>query len=149
MNPSIIDFNTLNNKDHILIDKILELYKKNKKKIDSFSKSHKKDNEFALVLEKENNSNLAKKLKKEQIIDENIIMTLISETEELLLKLKNNNIENKIKNIEDKDLLKKISNEMGSYNKIYKNLNKQIIKLGIEYYKRKYLRYKLKYVFDN
>ena len=149
MNSNILDFNKLNNEDYLLINKILDIYNFNKKQIINLSNSHKKDNNFALVLDKENNFNLAKKLKKDQIIDENIIMKLINETEELLLESKKNNIENKIKNTDDKNLLKKINNNIGTYNKIYKNLNKQIIKLGIEYYKRKYLRYKLKYFFDN
>jgi len=148
MNPNITNFNELSNNDFKLIDEILELYDKNKKLIGGFSESYKKDNEFAEVLEKENNNILAKELKNEQSIDENKIMLLIGGTEELLLKSKNFDLENKLKKINNKELLEKIKVQIGGISKINKNLNKQIIKLGIEYYKRKYLRYKLKYVFD-
>mgnify|MGYP001405146456 CR=1 FL=1 len=148
MNPNIINFNELSNNDYKLIDEILEKYNKNKKLIGGLSKCYKKDNEFAEVLEKENNNILANQLKKEQTIDENKIMLLIGGTEELLLKSNDFDIENKLKKTNNQELLEKIKSKIGGISKINKNLNKQIIKLGIEYYKRKYLRYKLKYVFD-
>ena len=145
---SNINFNELSNDNYNLIDEILELYDKNKKLIGGFSKCYKKDNEFAEVLEKENNIILANELKKQQMIDENKIMLLMGGTEELLLKSKDFDLENKLKKINNDKLIEKINLQMGGINKINKNLNKQIIKLGTEYYKRKYLRYKLKYIFD-
>ena len=148
MEPNIKNFNILSDNDYKLIDEVLNLYNKNKKLIGGFSKCHKKDNELAQVLEKENNVGLANELKKEQNLDENKIMLLLGGTEEILLKSKEIDLENKLKKINNKELLEKIEVQIGGYNKINKNLNKQIIKLGIEYYKRKHLRYKLKYVFD-
>jgi len=145
---SNINFNELSNDNYNLIDEILELYDKNKKLIGGFSKCYKKDNEFAEVLEKENNIILANELKKQQMIDENKIMLLMGGTEELLLKSKDFDLENKLKKINNDKLIEKINLHIGGINKINKNLNKQIIKLGTEYYKRKYLRYKLKYIFD-
>lgn len=150
MEPNIKNFNNLNEVDYKLIDEILELYNKNKKLIGGFSKCHKKDNQLAQVLEKENNIVLVNELKKEQNLDERKIKLLIGGTEKILLKSKELNLEKKIKNNKDteQNLLEKIKNQIGGYNKINNNLNKQIIKLSIEYYKRKHLRYKLKYVFD-
>lgn len=148
MNPSTTNFNELYNKDYELLNDILELYVKNKKLINDFSKTNKNDNELAKVLEEENNNILAEELKKEQIVYENTISLLIEKTEELLLKSRDNDLENKCKKMNNLELLEKIKNEIGGCSKINKNLNKQIIKLGIEYYKRKYLRYKIKYLFD-
>jgi len=152
MEPNIKNFNSLTEKEYNLINEIIEVYNKNNKLLGGFLKCYKKDNEFAGVLEKENNNILANELKKEQSSDVKGIKILMGDTEKLLLKSKQLDLEKKLKNNKDNDeeknLLEKINKHLGGYNKINKNLNKQLIKLGIEYYKRQYLRYKLKYIFD-
>lgn len=145
MQTNINDFNKITPQEYNLIENILKLYKNNKKLIAGFNKNYKKDIEFANIIEKENNNTLGGALKKEQNRDEIIIESLIKKIHTNLEEFNKLNLQQKIQKAGNIVLLKNKKNRNYNINKI---INKQLIDLGIEYYKRKYLNYKLKYLFN-
>jgi len=145
MQSNINDFNKITPQEYNLIENILKLYKNNKKLIVRFNKNYKNDMEFANIIEKENNNILVRELKKEQNRDEIIIKSLIKKMYTNLEKFNKLNLQQKIQKTGNIVLLKNKKNRNYNINKI---INKQLIELGIEYYKRKYLNYKLKYLFN-
>jgi hypothetical protein len=146
MQTNVNDFNKITPQEYNLIENILKLYKNNKKLIAGFNKNYKKDIEFANIIEKENNNTLGGALKKEQNRDEIIIESLIKTIHTNLEEFNKLNLQQKIQKAGNIDLLKK-NKKNRNYN-INKIINTQLIDLGIEYYKRKYLNYKLKYLFN-